>query len=370
MAGMFALKNLLRRKIRTALSILGVGVGVAGIVAFTSMADSFKATINEYARESGAHLVAFDERVADPIASRLTREDFEALRQIDNVEDVCGSAATPSFHPKFKTGILVLGRDPGTRLMKVYQNQHFKGRLIEKRDEVLLSELRARQLGARIGDSITLFGKPFTIVGLFRTNVTWETGAAIAHGDVVREALRIPEGAAMIGFIYLKDPERLEETAEAIRRKLPHLRIEKAEGLAANIDQLEYVDAFVWIISLAALIVGAIGVLNTLLMSVSERVREIGTLRAFGWSRRQVMRFIMLEGLVISLLGGVAGDLMGFVGAKVLILLLPQGFIDAQFDLPLLLKGLVVAVIVGLLGSVYPAYRASTLPPAEALRYE
>lgn len=367
---MFALKNLLRRKIRTVLSILGVGVGVASIVAFASIGDSFKATINEYARESGAHLVAFDERVADPIASRLTKDDFEGLLKVDNVEDVCGSAAAPSFHAKFKTGILVLGRDPGTRLMKVYQNQHFKGRLLEKRDEVLLSELRARELGAKIGDSITLFGKQFTIVGIFRTNVTWETGAAVAHGDIVREALRIPEGAAMIGFIYLKNPDKLEETAEAIRQKMPHLRIEKTEGLAANIDQLEYVDAFVWIISLAALIVGAIGVLNTLLMSVSERVREIGTLRAFGWSRGQVMHFIMSEGLVISILGGIAGNVMGFVGAKLLILLLPQGFIDAQFNIPLLIKGLVVAVIVGFLGAVYPAYRASKLPPAEALRYE
>ena len=116
-----------------------------------------------------------------------------------------------------------------------------------------------------------------------------------------------------------------------LQAAFPRLRVLPTAFLASGFEQLAYIDAFIWVISLAALIVGAIGVLNTMLMSVSERVREIGTLRAFGWPRAMVMRLILGEGLVTSLLGGVGGSLLGVVGAELLMKMVPQGILEPLY---------------------------------------
>ena len=123
-------------------------------------------------------------------------------------------------------------------------------------------------------------------------------------------------------------------------------------------------------VGLVRLLVGAIGVLNTMLMTVSERTREIGTLRAFGWRSSMVMRLILAEGLVTALLGGLCGSVLGWVAAELLMRLVPQGLLEAHYRPAVLLRGLGIALVVGILGALYPAWRASRLLPAEALRYE
>ena len=156
----------------------------------------------------------------------------------------------------------------------------------------------------------------------------------------------------------------------AIKTAFPHLDPMKTEEFTGYYDQLEYIDWFVWIISLVSVAVGGLGVLNTLLMSVSERTREIGTLRAVGWSQGRVLRLILGEGLVTSILGGFGGSLLGVVGAELLMKLVPQGILEPLYGPRIFARAMIVAVLLGLLGALYPAWRASRLAPAEALRYE
>ena len=106
------------------------------------------------------------------------------------------------------------------------------------------------------------------------------------------------------------------------------------------------------------------------MMSVSERTREIGTLRALGWSRVRVMTVIVLEGFVVSIAGGLLGMVLGWAGTEVLISLFSGGLLVASYLPGIFFAGLLLAFIVGAVGSVYPALRASSLKPAEALRYE
>jgi putative ABC transport system permease protein len=192
----------------------------------------------------------------------------------------------------------------------------------------------------------------------------------VVDARLLREQLTMPERSAMVAFVYLRDDEALPFVTLQISTAFPRLRALPTAFLASGFEQLAYVDAFIWVISLAALIVGAIGVLNTMLMNVSERVREIGTLRAFGWPKSMVMRLILGEGLVTSILGGIGGSLLGVVAAELLMKLAPQGILEPLYDVRLFARGMAVAVLLGLLGALYPAWRASRLAPAEALRYE
>jgi putative ABC transport system permease protein len=367
---LLAIKNLARRAVRTALSVLGVAVGVGSIVAFTAMGEGFKASIDRYGRDSGADLVLVEDRAGDPAFGRILGDELAAMRAIPDVRSVAASLVMPASLPGRAAPFLVLGRDVGDELLAGYRSPALRGRLLEGPGEVMLGEISAEELGKEVGDQLDLFGQALDVVGIYRTGVSWENGGAVVDARLLREQLTMPEGSAMVGFVYLRDDEQLPFVTLQLQAAYPRLRILPTAFLASGFEQLAYVDAFIWVISLAALIVGAIGVLNTMLMNVSERVREIGTLRAFGWPKSMVMRLILGEGLVTSILGGIGGTLLGVVGAELLMMLAPQGILEPRYGAQIFVRGMAVAILLGLLGALYPAWRASRLAPAEALRYE
>lgn len=140
---------------------------------------------------------------------------------------------------------------------------------------------------------------------------------------------------------------------------------------AENMPDMKRVSQFSGQISILAAVLGGVGMLNTMLMSVLERTREIGVLRALGWRRRQVLGLILQESLLLGLVGGLAGIALG-VGLAALVAQVPQtaGAIDPLYDLGLLAQALAVALVTGVLGGLYPAWRATRMRPVEALRYE
>ena len=128
--------------------------------------------------------------------------------------------------------------------------------------------------------------------------------------------------------------------------------------------------ASTWGIALMALIVGGLGMTNTMVMSVIERTREIGVLRA-GWRKRRVLGMIVRESVALSLLGGIAGTLAGVIlGFALNLHPMMQGFFRMEYSVGLFAQAFGVALVLGIIGGVYPAWRASNLQPVEALRYE
>ena len=367
---LFAWRNLVRRRLRTLLSVLGVGVGVGAIVAFTAMGEGFRESVDRYGRESGADLILVEDRAGDPSFGRIASDELDWIRARDDVRAAAGSLVMPVALPDRVTPVLVMGRDPGSDLLSAVRNPALAGRLLESEEEALVGEILAEELDLAPGDTLEVLGRDLTVVGRFRTGVRWENGGLIVAGDVIRSQLGMPAGSAMVGYVYLADESTLPATTLALRERFPRLKVLPSALLTSGFEQLAYIDTFVWLISLAALLVGAIGVLNTMLMNVTERVREIGTLRAFGWRRARVLRLILAEGLLTAVVGGFVGWGLGVLGAEALMSLVPQGMLEAAYPPRVFARALAVALLLGATGALYPAWRASRLSPAEALRYE
>jgi putative ABC transport system permease protein len=178
----------------------------------------------------------------------------------------------------------------------------------------------------------------------------------------------------VVTAVYVKVKEGLdpEEVAASIRNDSPLLTTVANLGEMSRVDQgIEIMDALNLAISALAVGLGAIGVMNTMVMSVFERTREIGILRAVGWRGSRIVRMIMGESIVLCLIAAVVGSLLGVLASRA-VLLIPavRALLEPQYTVDVFMRALVVAVLVALAGALYPALRAVRLTPMEALRHE
>jgi putative ABC transport system permease protein len=205
---------------------------------------------------------------------------------------------------------------------------------------------------------------------VYTSDVPFEDLGCIVANSVIQDRLRM-ERTYSVAFIYLEDSSRITETQRQIEAVYPSMTLLRSEDFSAAMqNQMQYIDVLAWIISLLSVIVGGVGVLNTMMMSVSERVREIGTLRAVGGSCRRILTLIVSEGLVLATLGGAAGLLLGYVGTELILKSIPQFGFTSHYTPQLFLQALAIAIGLGFVGSLYPAWQASRLSPVEALKYE
>lgn len=364
-------RTLFQRKVRTGLSMLGVSVSVAGIVALISVAHGLRGSVDRYMESSGASLLVFSRNAGDLIFSTVRKEEIERIRTIEGVSDL----SRVNFYVvrpkdvKFVPAIFCFGRHPEEPIMRKYERFLVDGQLLRGPDELLASRFLAEGMGWKVGSKVSLMDREFEVVGTFESDISWENGGVLLHASVVAKWLGREDSYTLL-FVHSSEEDR-PLVRKHIEEAFPHLlAIPPAEFTQSFDDQLAIVDEFILIVTAIALVVGVLGVLNTMMMSVSERTREIGTLRALGWSRRRVLATVLSEGVMLSCVGGGLGLLFGVAGTEALIRLFETAYLVADYRPLTFVYGGLVGLVVGVVAAAYPALRAANLRPVEALRYE
>jgi putative ABC transport system permease protein len=243
--------------------------------------------------------------------------------------------------------------------------------------EVILGDLLAGSLNKKPGDTLEIQGSPFAVSGIYHGGSALEAGAVILPLDQMQK-LGSLEGKVTAFHVRLKptpageSPEQYLKRAQAqIEAALPGLRAVPAAERASNNQLVLLAHAAAWGTSSIALLIGILGIANTMVMSVFERTREIGILRALGWKRGRILLLIQTEAAVLGFSGGVLGIAVGW-GALRLLSALPQtaSIVSASFPPLLLAEALGIAVLAGLVAGAIPAWRGAHLSPVEALRHE
>lgn len=366
-----AARNLLRRPARTILSALGVGVGIGALVAFVSLARGFREQFSRIIATTGAELVVQQKGAADPGQSSVTPDDIDRMRGLPGVTEVCPSAFT--VISRWNEPLLVLGREPGARLMRKYRILEGTTLVPGNEDDILIGKTAAAARKLKVGDTLTLREQTFRIVGRFEVAeaVPLENNCVVTTLRALQRLMR-KENRVHIAFVYVNDPRDVDPVGRRIEEACPALEAIRAGAYIEKgfRQQLDAAEQFAWAISSLAMIVAGIVVLLVMLTNVSERTREIGTLRALGWSRRAVLGLVLQEGMLLSLLGGAVGIGLGIAGAEAIVWRWKDGFLYPHFSMGFFAEALTVAIGLGLAGTAYPAWRAAGLPPVEALRYE
>lgn len=361
-------RNLWRRRTRTIISAAGIGIGVATLVMLGGMIDGMIGQLNGLAGAGGmGHLTVMQREVADMSLSSL---DERIVRQIEVMPYV--RSATPALlgfisNKEFPI-FIVMGIDPNSGARRHYKIQ--EGRALQRPNEIEIGRLAADTYKVGVGDTLQLYNNRYKIVGIYETGSTWEDGGA---NMALSEAQRLLGRQRSVSFIFVDvdDPTRARAVADAINQRFPEARASLSSEFAQSTNDLQNSEAMMNAIRLLALIVGGIVVANTMIMSIFERTREIGTLRALGWRPRRIVGQVVQESLFLCLLAALLGSVLGVALLEgVSHLPVVSSMITPAWGIGTFAFAVGVSLFLGILGGVWPAWRASRLQPVEALRYE
>jgi ABC-type antimicrobial peptide transport system permease subunit len=332
------------------------------------MIEGIMGELNSLAGSSGAgNLTVMQRDVADMSMSSLDERVVSMIRSMPEIK-----SASPMLLGFVLGGdmpfFLISGLDPNSEAMSHYQL--VEGRYIQRPNEVVLGKTAIETYSLGLGDTLTLFENRYKIVGIVETGVAWEEGGGIL---ALREAQRLLNRPRSVSYIFvdIKSPDQAEAVRDAINRRFPEARASLSSEFAQSTADMASAQAMFGAIGFLALLVGGIVVANTLLMSVYERTREIGTLRALGWRKRQILGQIVQESLLLCTLSAIVGSVVGVLFLVLLTQIPAVGsMLSASWNVGIFVQAVGLTLAIGLIAGAYPAWRASRLQPVEALRYE
>jgi putative ABC transport system permease protein len=377
-----SLSNMKRRKAKACFVLLGLLVGVSAVVAFISLADALTRDVNHKLEKYGANImivpktenlsltyggmslggISFEMR-------EILQEDLQKIWNIRNAANV--AAVGPIVLGAVKVGpqaVLLAGLDfEVTRYLRPWWS--VKGENPQG-NAVLMGSEAARTLGLRTGSTLEVNGKRLPVSGVLDPTGSQDDQIIFTHLSTAQEILGKEGRISMAEVAALCSDCPIEDMVKQISDALPGAKVMAIKQVVkGRMVTLGHFNKIAYSLSALVMFAGALVVLVTMMGSVRERTSEFGIFRAIGFRRSHVIRMVLFEAGVISAVAGISGYLLGLGATKVFLPFFTEGMgVKVPFD-PALAGGvLVLAVLLGLLSSIYPALLAARLDPNEALR--
>lgn len=377
----FALSNLVRNRARSGLALLGLAASTAGVVLLVSISFGARRMVAD-AMDMARGVIVLKKHAPDPMFSRIPSDLEPRLREVPGVTAVIPEVWQLAFSVEggasLKRGVMgmtgLLGVDPEKRKKLrgggLFARMLVDGRVFEadELESTLVSRRFAQEFDKKLGSKVRVLDRELLVTGIFDTGTPIFDNVIVAHEMKVRDIAEIPSSAVNCFYIEVAPGEDLDRMAERVAEVVPRdtceVKSTSSWGREVNL-LLADLDPYLAAISFVAGAIGALGVVNTMLMSVRERVREIGVLRATGWTRGDVFKLVLIEASLLGGVGGALGAIGGTIAASIARHVLP-----IQPDAPpeLALGSLAFAIGLGALGGIYPAVHASRLDPIAAIR--
>jgi len=399
-----AFKNIKERKSRVFLTFLGIAIGIMAIVALMAIGEGMQqAVVGELSSLSDTVIVTTADISASPMGggisgglySSFTQRDIDDIGRINGIESIdpiLFGFVTVEFNDEIQQ-VKILGMDPD-RMSEIFGIEFLgleDGEFIKEGDQnrCVVGYNVAHEYydsDIHVGSKIILNEKNFYVNGIYQKQ---GAGFSTETDDYIHLSKRDFEkltGEKNISGILIKveNVGEAESIAEEIEFAINenHGTDDYANAITMN-SILESVQQIIGIIQIVllgiaaiALVVASIGIMNTMLTSVMERTHEIGIMKAIGARNTDVLSIFLMEGLIISLIGGIFGIIFGIIGANSLGAASGSSFMGPGISLePVvtissIILSLGVAILVGIISSIYPARKAAKMSPIEAVRYE
>jgi putative ABC transport system permease protein len=385
-------------KFRSFLTALGLVIGNASVILVVTISLTSRDYILDAIQRVGSNLIIANYEAGNNSATATTAADYVKSTDVEAVRQQLGSrivAATGVMNnldrmrvEGHEEDIAILGSDqfyPVVRNLDLLSGRFFDASEVAMRAHVALpTEKLARRLfgsqSAAIGQKVKLHGLPFTIIGTFKERVS-TFGQSELTGDNILIPITVLKDFTQIEridplYVEVRNQTGVESATKVVQTILEsrhragaHYNVMNLNAILDTARQIANIlDVVLIIVSAIALVISGIGIMNIMLVTVTERTREIGLRMAVGAARRDILEQFLAEAVLISMAGGLAGILIGVA------IPLSVRFFTDEFAIPISALSIAVAFTVslgvGLIFGILPASRASKLNPTEALRYE
>lgn len=392
-----AFSNLTKRKLRSWLTMLGIFIGIATIVALISLGQGLEKAVMDQFSAITPNMVSVTASEQGPFAKTptpLTSKELRVIESTSGIESVAPRIMQPSriLYGDYATGAMIVSIPDGKYRKTVYDVLSAKledGKLLQDGDKykvVLgynIAHSKSYDKPIKVGDYITLNDKRLLVIGLVEKKGSFLIdGGVYINEDVMIDILGLPKDEYNAIGAFVADGYDMKKTINLLEKRLRKSRDVKEENqdfvVEAALDNLEMVTStlfgvqlFIYIIAGVSIVVGGIGIMNTMFTSVLERTKEIGIMKAIGATNKIIFVLFFIESGFLGFVGGVIGVLLGtglgFIIAKISSLALGSDLLQAHFTPQLLIGSLLFSFLLGSLSGLVPALKAAKLHPVVAL---
>ena len=398
------LNMLVHSKLRSWLTIIGIVIGVGSVIGIVSLGDAMQADIQSrlaemdltkitispgYTRASssmrGPSWMAGDVSTD----SELTDDDIDALQGLDGIQYITGqiSGSEEAKYAGETATLSITGVDPQVwKYTTTLKTQ--SGRLLEPADKYvavigsdIASGIYDRNVG--INQVITINGKAVRVVGILEEKGAGDDSKIYMPIDGAVELIDDAEKDVYDGIIVkarsedlvnglMEDIEdKLMVSRHIIREDDRDFSVTASKSMAESVTEMtSSMTLFLGAIAAVSLLVGSVGIANTMFTSVLEKTKEIGTMKAIGAKNRDILMIFLFNSAMVGFVGGVLGVMLGWIVSAGLQSMMGSDMTSGGVSPYLMIEGLALAILIGVISGVVPAYRASKLKPVDALRYE
>lgn len=396
-----ALDNLGSNKLRTALTMLGVTIGVAAVIILLSVGQSFESFVRQQFEGLGVNLIFVLPNFQLEDVQSLTLNDAEALSDIARVSDALRVMPETQFNADLRFGTLEMQAAVEAvtpAYMGMFGRELAAGRFFDESEMESNARVAVIEQGVvdglfpdsfPLGQSIRIDDVQFTVIGILSRSEGFfgfsDEDSVLIPLSTAQSRLnnqRVISGEQAIDFIVVQG--RNANSAESLVSQI-RLTLREVRGVSFRdeddfliISQNEVIDTldeitglltvFLAILASISLLVGGIGIMNIMLVTVTERTREIGLRKAVGAKKSDILLQFLTEAVILSLIGGAFGVLIALGVSAIISSLVPELRVLVQLSSVFLAT--LVSIAVGLFSGAYPANRAANLNPIDALRYE
>jgi putative ABC transport system permease protein len=398
----FVFRTFRHRPLRSWLTVIGVLIGIAAVVALISLGQGVQKAVNDAFSGIGTDKIMvvpggqggfYGPGSTGLITAKLTKKDVDTINSVRGVEhsiEILSRTARAEFSGQTKF-VSVFGASIDRKTVEIASNIDFlkveEGRFLKEGDKykavigyVTSNELFDKQI--KINDRLVIEEQSFTVIGLQKKSGSPMQDRVVRIPiEAAREILNAPDEISMI-LVKVNEGYSTEEVSANIQKALRTERNVKegkedfnvitSNQLIAGVNSILYIIQ-IGLVGVAgiSLVVGSLGIMNTMYTAVAERTKEIGIMKAIGATNHDITMLFLIESGMLGLMGGIVGILIGFSLSKIVeVIAAVSGFeiLKAYLPLELILFSLIFSFLIGAASGVLPARAAAKLRPAEAIR--
>jgi putative ABC transport system permease protein len=367
---LYALRNIFRTPVRSFFTIFSIAMIISMYMILISIANSFTSQITHAIDAGDIDLIIQSKFSATPLSSAISQKYVQKIAsdpEIKNIQSVVvGKKRLPDHSIVFVFGFSNFANSAGKLGLTMVNGNFYK----PNAHELIIAQRLMKNKHLQIGDSIKLSeGKPYRIRGNYNSWISFFNSSIILDLEDARRVLHKPGKTSML-FLTLRNPAKLQNVMQRINRDYTTLSAVKSRDFTSTMGALKNMFYLSDIIAAIALIVASAILINTFLMAINERSKEIGILNAIGWRSSMIVTIFVIESLALTLFGGIIGLVISYGMLRYI----QSAYSDISFYLPQNLDlhlfgySLLMCVGIAFVSALFPALYASRISIAKALR--